>query len=67
MNLQSNTTAQARPSEVGGGGGRVGGVEEEIKVGRGTISLNRKHLFLSQYIVLGARGLRNKPDLALRN
>lgn len=45
----------------------MGGVEEEIKVGRGTISLNRKHLFLSQYIVLGARGLRNKPDLALRN
>lgn len=36
MNLQSNTTAQARPSEGRGQAGRVGG---NIKVGRGVLSL----------------------------
>lgn len=54
INLQSNTTAQARPSEGAGSGGRV---EEEIKVGRGVFSLNRKQCFHSQNSVLGARGL----------
>lgn len=60
MNLQSNTTAQARPS------GRRGqaGVEEEIKVGSGVFSLDGKQ-FVS-FPQHCARALRNKSDLARR-
>lgn len=58
MNLQSNTTAQARPSNGAG-------VEEGIKAGRGVFSFNVKLFFICPYVVLGARELGDKSDPAL--
>ena len=68
MNLQSNTTAQARPSEGAGSGepGRSHNRKKEIKVAGGVFNLNRKHDFSFPHTSCCVPG-DSERNLALRS